>query len=175
MKKLIMVLFLATVAFGLTACGGATENQDTQSQTTVSEQEAREVSDGNIDTNTNPNTNEQVLPQEQLVGTIHAIDGMNITINTMQAMVFNEPGEGRHFVSPGNAENEPQESQEISIHLTEQTTIKVNEIRAIAGGGQMSDTRAGTLDDLTLQAFVMAEGDWQDDKFVATTVTIIGR
>ena len=38
MKKVIMVLFLVTVIFGLAACGGTAEYQDSPTQTTVNEQ-----------------------------------------------------------------------------------------------------------------------------------------
>jgi len=174
MKKVIMVLFLATVILGLTACGDASEHQDYHAQTEVVEQRDAGISGGNIDTNANPNINEQDLLQEQLLGNIQVIDGMNITISTAQHqhMIFNEPRAGQHFVSPGTTENEP---KEITIRLTEQTAIEVSEMRTTSGGGQIADMRDGTLDDLTPQAFVMAEGEWQDDEFVATSLIIMSR
>jgi len=170
MKKVIMVLFLVIIVLGLIACGGMAEYNDSPTQTMVAEQGDGDASGGNADANTDPSTSKQDLSQEQLVGNVQAIDGTNITINTMQAMIFNEPGAGQHFVSPGAVENEP---QEIIIRLTEQTVIEVNEIRATTGGGQMADIRDGTLDDLTLQAIVMATGEWQDDEFVVSSLIIM--
>ena len=172
MKKMIMGLLLTAAVFGLVACGGTSENQDSPTQTTVNEQDAGGVSGGNANTNTNPNTNEQSLPQEQFSGTVQTIEDMTITIRTSQAqhMVSDSSGTEQIFTSPGTATNEP---QEIIIQLTEQTSIEVNEVRVATDGGHISDTRAGTVDDLTLQAFVLVEGEWQDDVFVATSVLII--
>jgi len=43
MKKVIMVLFLMTVIFGLAACGGAAEYADPQSPPTETEQDVEGV------------------------------------------------------------------------------------------------------------------------------------
>ena len=170
MKKVIRVLFLATIVFGLTACGGTAENQDFTTQTAVNEQGVRGAFSGNTEQNTNHSTHVQNSNSNEIIaGTVQAIDGMNIAIVTTQHTALHDPGEGR-FVSSGVAENEP---QEITIRLTEQTTIEVNEIRTSATGGLSSDTRAGTLDDLTLQASVMAQGEWHGNEFVATSLIIM--
>jgi len=149
---MIMGLLLTAAVFGLVACGGTAESQDSPPQATVSEQDVGEVT------------------QEQLVGMVQAIDGMNITIITIQAMIVNTPGQ--HISSP-DAQNEPYEPQEIIIQLTEQTAIEVNEVTTTAGGGQMAGLRAGTPDDLTLQAIVMATGEWHGDEFIAKSLIIM--
>ena len=166
MKKIIMVLFLVTVIFGLTACGGAAEYQDSPPPT-ATEQGAGEISDGNADTNIDPNvvqgTHTQTPPSGEIIaGTVLAIDGMNLTIDTSSVFVANETGQ--HI-----ATGEPQEPQQEIILLTEQT---VTEIRTTAGG-QIVGTTARALDDLSLQTIIMAEGEWQDGEFVATTLTIM--
>jgi len=186
MKKAIMILVIAATALGLTACRGAAGNQSSQAQATEAAQRAREAYYSNVYESTSQEANQNAqppalnetstknetpTPNEMTAGRVEAIDGMNITISTSHAMLFH--GEGQHIVSPGTAEAEPPKPQETTIRVTDQTTIKVNEMSNITGGGQMADLRAGTLDYLTLQAFVMAEGEWQDDEFVATTLTIM--
>ena len=120
-----------------------------------------ENTDTNSTPNTNQNTNGQSLPLEQLAGTIQAIDGMKLTIDTSQ--VFMSFG-GEQRVEPGA----PVEKQETSIRLTEQTAIEVR----TTSGGQIAGTRAGTLDDLSLQNVVLVEGEWQGDEFVAINLII---
>ena len=173
MKKAFGILFLTTIVLGLVACSRAAENQDTSPQTTVAEQRVGEVSSRNVDTYVSPSTNEQDLTQEQLVGMVKSIDEISITITTIQAMIFNNPEVSQHIISPGTAENEPHEPQQIIIQLTEQTVIEVNEMRIIAGGGQMANVRAGTIEDLTLQAIVMATGEWQGDDFIVASLRIM--
>ena len=161
MKKIIMVLFLVTVIFGLTACGGAAEYQDSPLPSET-EQGAGEISDGNADTNVVQGTHTQTPPLgEVIAGTLESIDGMSLTIDTSSVFVS---GGGQHIVN-----GEPPEPQQETIRLTEQTTI---EFRTLANG-QIVDTRAGTLDDLSIGTTVMAEGEWQDGEFVATTLTIM--
>jgi len=160
----MMILFLATVVLGMAACGGATEYQDPPP--TETEQETGEASDGNVDTNTNPNvvqgTHTQTPPSgEILAGTLEALDGMSLTIDTSSVFVS---GGGQHI-----ATGEPPEPQTEIIHLTEQTTVEVQTF----AGGQIIDSRIGTLDDLSIGTTVMAEGEWQDDEFVATTIIIM--
>jgi len=162
MKKVIMVLVLATVVLSLAACNRTAENQDLPILPTETEQETVGASGGNADTNANPNTNEQSLPQEQLGGVIQAIDGMKLTIDTSQ--VFMSFG-GEQRVEPGA----PVEKQDAIVRLAEQTVI---EVRTTAGG-QITSTRAGTLDDLSLQAIVIADGEWQGNEFVATVLIIV--
>lgn len=109
------------------------------------------------------NTNERGLPQEQLFGVIQAIEGMKITIDTSQVMGFSG---GDHFFSGESVDVE--EEQKTIIRLKEQITIEVR----TAAGGQVTGTRAGTLDDLTLQAVAIVDGEWQGEEFVATKLTI---
>ena len=169
MKKVIMVLFLVTVIFGLAACGGTAEYQDSPLPTET-EQGAGEISDGNASTNTDqtaPNvvqgTHTQTPPSGEIIaGTVKTIDGMNLTIDTSSVFVANETGQ--HIAS-----GEPQEAQQEIIRLTEQTVIEVQ----TNTNGQIIGSRIGTLDDLSLQAVVMVEGEWQGDEFVATTLTIM--
>jgi len=166
MKKVIMALFLVTVIFGLAACGGAAEYQDSPLPTET-EQDAGEISDGNADTNIEPNvvqgTHTQTPPSGEIIaGTVQAIDGMSLTIDTSSVFVANETGQ--HI-----ATGEPQEAQQETIRLTEQTVIEVR----TTTNGQITGSRIGTLDDLSLQAVVMAEGEWQGDEFVATILTIM--
>jgi len=171
---MIMVLALTTVVLGLAACRGTAENQDLQAQTTATEQGVREVSSGNtdatsgnVDTNTDPNTNysahiQNPISNEIIAGSIKAINGMSITIDTSSVFMAHETGS--HI-----ATGEPPELQKEIIHLTEQTTI---EIRTLANG-QIIGSSVGTIDDLTLQAIIMAEGEWQDSEFVVSDLTIM--
>jgi len=116
----------------------------------------------NINPNTNQNTNVQGLPQEQLFGVIQAINGMKLTIDTSQVLGL---GGGEHRFSGDSGERERQEA---IIRLTEQIAIEVR----TSAGGQITGTRAGTLDDLSVQDVVMVEGEWQGDGFVATKLII---
>lgn len=170
MKKTIRILLVPIIALGalgLVACDRLANNQNLTTQPAEAEQEVEGSFGNNVTLNTNLDTDTQDLQQEQLFGAIQAIDGMNITIDTLQVMVVNEPGE--HLFSPDSVENEPQDAQDIIIRLTEQTDI---EVRTTAGG-QISGTRIGTLDDLTLQAIVMVTGYWQGHEFVATELIIV--
>ena len=172
MKKMIIALTLTTVMLGLVACGGTTENQDLQMQTADAGQSIGEVSGdnavaGNADDGIDQSINYSVHTQnptsnEILAGTVEAIDGMSITIDT--SSVFVAHGTGSH-ISTG----EPPELQVEVIRLTEETNIIVQ----VNAGGQIAGTRAGTLDDLSLQAIIMAEGEWRDGEFVVTELTII--
>ena len=165
MKKVIMVLFLITVIFGLVACGGTAEYQDSPLPSET-EQGAGEISDGNADTNVVQGTHTQTPPLgEVIAGTLEAIDGMSLTIDTTSTFVSSGTESDQTLIFSG----EPLEPQQEIIRLTEQTTI---EVRTTANG-QIVGTRAGTLDDLSLQALVMAEGEWQDDEFIATTLTMM--
>ncbi|MCL2570925.1 MAG: hypothetical protein FWE11_00850 [Defluviitaleaceae bacterium] len=166
MKKVIMALFLAIVVVGLTACGNAAEYQEDM-LTPAADERHISVPGGNADTNTAPNVYQGVHEHnppsnEILAGTVQAIDGMSLTIDTSSVFVANETG---HHTATG----EPQEPQQKIIRLTEQTTI---EVRATSGG-QIVGSEIGTLDDLSLYAVVMAEGEWQDNEFVATTLIIM--
>jgi len=165
-KKVIMVLFIATVAIILTACGSTAEYQYAQEHTTAYEHHTS-MPDINPGTNTTPSVyqgiHEHTPPSNEiLAGTVQAIDGMNLAIDTSSVFVANETG--RHVAS-----GEPQETQEQIIRLTEQTIIEVR----TTSGGQVVDSRIGTLDDLSLYNIVMVEGEWHDDEFVATTLTIM--
>jgi len=160
MKKVIKVLFLAAVVLGLVACGGSTENQDAQAQTTPVRNEqsvytqnhtAGQVIEGTVPTG------------EILAGTVQNIDGMRLSVDTSSVFVAMETGS--HTVSPGE---EPEPHEDI-VRITEQTII---EIRTLAGG-QILGTEEGTLGDISLQAVIMAEGEWQDGEFVATKITIM--
>ena len=163
MKKMIMVL--ATVVLGLAACGGAAEYQEPPPLQT--EQRVGEAYNSNADSTAEQNAAQSPHTQnptsnEILAGTVEAIDGMNLTIDTSSVFVANETGQ--HI-----ATGEPQEPQQEMIRLTEQTVIEVR----ITANGQITGSRIGTLDDLSLQTVVMAEGEWQDGEFVATTLTIM--
>jgi len=165
MKKVMMVLFLVTVIFGLAACGGTAEYQDSPLPSET-EQGVENVSDGNVDTNIDPNvvqgSHTQTPPSgEILAGTVEALDEMSLTINTSSIFVS---GGGQHI-----ATGEPPEPQQEIIRLTEQTTIEVQ----TTANGQIVGSRIGTLDDLSLGAVVMAEGEWQGDEFIATILTIM--
>jgi len=168
MKKVMMVLLLSTVVLGLTACGVMAENQDSQSlTTTLAEQGVREISSGNADTNSDQNANLSIHTQnpasnEMLAGTVQAINGMNLTVDTSSVFVAHETG--RHITS-----GEPQEKQEKIIRVTEQTVIEVQTI----SNGQITGSRVGALDDLSLQDVVTAEGEWQSDEFIATKLIIV--
>jgi len=172
MRKVIMVFILVTVVLGLTACGGVAENYDLPTQANEATQGAGETPDGNADADTDANTDTnihqglhtQAPPSNEIIaGTVEAIDGMKLTIDTSSVFVSSGGGES-HFAS-----GEPPEPQAEIIRLTEQTTI---EVRTTAGG-QITDTRAGTLDDLSIGTTVMAEGEWQDGEFAATTLVIM--
>jgi len=174
MKKVIKVLFLAAVVLGLAACGGNAENQDVQTQPASIEQGVREVTgnDAGIDANMGSQTHNSdfgriisgtVPTSEILAGTVQAIDGMRLSVDT--SSVFVAMGTGPHTVSPGE---EPEPHEEI-VSITEQTVI---EIQTLADG-QVLGAVAGTLDDISLQAVIMAEGEWQDGEFVATKLTIM--
>jgi len=136
------------------------DNADVNTKQNTNEQGLPQEQD-NADTNTHQNTNGQSLPQEQLAGTLQAIDGMKLTIDTSQ--VFMSFG-GEQRVEPGA----PVEKQETIIRLTEQTAIEVRTTR----GGQIAGTRAGTLDDLSIQNVVLVEGEWQGDEFIAINLII---
>jgi hypothetical protein len=119
--------------------------------------------DTNANPSTNPNSNEQSSHQEQLAGVIQAIDGMKLTIDTSGIFVANETGS--HIVS---GEGELVENQEVNIHLTEQTNIVIS----ISDGGLITETKAGIVDDLTLQSVVIADGEWEGDEFIATELLV---
>ena len=161
MKKVIMVLFLATVVLGLSACGDAVKIQDWPPQTTEAEQGVGGASSDNAETSANQTANQQGLPQEQIAGSLQAIDGTKLTIDASTVFVAN--GTGPHYAS-----GEPTEKQEANIRLTEETAI---EVRTTAGG-QITSSRAGTMDDLSLQDTVLAEGEWQGDEYVVTKLTV---
>jgi len=155
MKKSMVLLFtiaLSAVAL-LSSCGGSEGNADTTNP----------ITNQNTNETTNPtepqNTNEQPLTQEQIAGNIQVIDGMTLTIDT--SAVFMATGTGAHTFS-----GEPVEKEYATVRLTEETTI---EVRTTAGG-QIIETRVGTLEDLSLQNTVMVEGYWQSDEFVATSI-----
>jgi len=133
---------------------------------------------GNIDVNTNPNpnqnqpqntsqnTNGQISIGEQFYGMIQAIDGMTITIDASQIVVFGATGE-YHF----NSGDEPikEVKQATNIRLTEETIITVRTNQ----GGQIIGERSGTIDDMFLQAVVIADGQWQDGELIATAILVI--
>jgi len=176
MKKVIIVLSVAAIALGLAACGRTAENQDTSHQTATAGIEQRDegIPDDNV--STIPSSNEQIITQEQLVGTVQTIEEMSISIATVHATIFNESSAGpnQHIVVPRPDEpQEPQEPPNITVRLTEHTIIEVNETSIVTGVGQVADKRAGTIDDLALGVFVMATGEWQDDEFVAAALTIM--
>ena len=162
MKKVMMVLLLSTVVLGLTACGVVAENQDSQTQTTLAEQGVREISSGNADTNNLSIHTQNPASNEMLAGTVQAINGMKLTVDTSSVFVAHETG--RHITS-----GEPQEKQEKIIRVTEQTVIEVQTI----SNGQITGSRIGALDDLSLQDVVTAEGEWQSDEFIATKLIIV--
>ena len=165
MKKVIMVLFLVTVIFGLVACGGAAEYQDSPLPSET-EQGAGEISDGNADTNVVQGTHTQTPPLgEVIAGTLEAIDGMSLTIDTTSVFVSSGTESYQTHIFSG----EPLEPQQEIIRLTEQTTIEVQ----TTINGQITGSEIGTLDNLSLGIAVMAEGEWQDGEFVATTLTIM--
>jgi len=165
MKKVIMVLFLVTVIFGLVACGGAAEYQDSPLPSET-EQGAGEISDGNTDTNVVQGTHTQTPPLgEVIAGTLEAIDGMSLTIDTTSVFVSSGTESYQTHIFSG----EPLEPQQEIIRLTEQTTIEVQ----TTINGQITGSEIGTLDNLSLGIAVMAEGEWQDGEFVATTLTIM--
>ena len=117
MKKVIMILFLMTVIFGLAACGGAAEYADPQSPPTETEQDVEGVPGNNADTNADTNTIQGVHTQtppsnEIIAGTVQTIDGMNLTIDTSSVFVANETGQ--HI-----ATGEPQELQQEIIRLSD--------------------------------------------------------
>ena len=150
-KLALMVLLLAFIAAGLTACKDKVENQGSPTQTT---------------SNANPNANEQYSPQEQIIGVVLSIDEMILTVDT--AGISRVTGTGEPQSSGGSNER-----QEFIIRLTEQTAIQVNEITTTAGGGQTTGMRAGTLDDLIVQAVVMAEVAWQDNEYIVISLIIM--
>jgi hypothetical protein len=163
-KKAIMGLSLSVVVLGVTACGGVSEGQDLQSQdNTYTTQYTNQVT-----STLNPDAG------EILVGTVYAIDGMNITViaNQHQLTMASSSGMQQQVVSPNSAEDEPQEK---TIRLTEHTAIYLNQMRALEGGGQIAENVAATLDELSLQYFVMAMGEWQGNEFVANSLTIMPR
>ena len=160
MKKLIRVLFLAVAVLGVAACGGSTEIQDVQVQTTPVCNEQSVYTQNH----TSGQIIEDVIPTgEILAGTVQSIDGMSLSVDT--SSVFVAMGTGSHTVSPGE---EPEPHEDI-VRITEQTII---EIQTLAGG-QILGTAAATLDDISLQAVIMAEGEWKDGEFVATKITIM--
>ena len=160
MKKMIRVLFLGAIALGLAACGGNAENQDTQVQTTPA-YDAQAVYTQN---HTFGQIIEGTVPTgEILAGTVQNIDGMRLSVDT--SSVFVAMDTGPHTVSPGE---EPEPHEDI-VRMTEQTII---EIRTLADG-QILGTAEGVLDDISLQAVIMAEGEWQDGEFIATKITIM--
>jgi len=156
------ILFLA-VALSITALLSACEKDNTDIGTDIKTDIS---SDADATTpNTTQNTNEQDSPQEQIAGTLEAIDGMKLTIDT--SSVFMAAGAGSHYFDPNDPNNEKQK-QDTIVRLTEQTDIEVR----TSSGGQITSTRAGTLDDLSLKNIVMAEGEWQDDEFIAVNLII---
>ena len=167
MRKIIIVLFLATAIIGLIACRDAQDNQYSQLQPTESEQEITGPPESSAEIHSGQSENQSIYLQnpssyEMLAGTVRAIDGMKITVETTGVFVANETG--RH-VSSG----EPPEKQEEIIRLTEQTAIEVK----TTAGGQIISSGEGVLDDLHLQAVVIVEGEWQDNEFVATKLIIV--
>ncbi|MCL2427557.1 MAG: hypothetical protein FWD05_14635 [Oscillospiraceae bacterium] len=190
MRKAILIFILATSIFALTACGDAADYQYSQTQkasdiqdvqeveetngeNAETENEAEEVEetyDENGDTDNEPNVYQGIRTQEPpsneiVAGTIQTIDEMSITIDTSSVFVATGPGNYQEHIATG----EPPEPQQEIIRLTEQTIIEVQ----ASVGGQIAGSRAGTLDDLSLGIAVMAEGEWLDDEFVATTLTIM--
>ena len=163
--KVLLILAVTLGALGLASCSGTVENQNSTTRPPLAEQGVGETSSGSTDAN--PSTNEQDLPQEQLFGAIQTIDGMTITIDTSRVIGF---GGGQHFISGEVDDDDSVEEEYLGtiIHLTEQTII---EVRTTAGG-QIAGTRSGTLDDLSLQATVMATGQWQGNEFTITELII---
>ena len=158
MKKTMVLLFTIALCIMalLSACGHDNPAVDANQNTNP-------ITNQNTNETTNPaetqNINEQSLAQEQIAGNIQAIDGMTLTIDT--SAVFMATGTGSYTFS-----GEPVEKEYATVRLTEETTI---EVRTTAGG-QIIGTRVGTLEDLSLQNTVMAEGYWQSDEFVATSI-----
>ena len=157
MKKSMVLLFtiaLSAVAL-LSSCGRSEGDADTTNP----------IETQNTNETTNPietqNTNEQSLVQEQLAGNIQIIDGMTLTIDT--SAVFMATGAGSYTFS-----GEPVEKEYAIVRLTEQTTIEVH----TSAGGQIIETRAGTLDDLSLQNIVMVEGEWDGNELVAVNLIV---
>ena len=168
MKKTMLSLFMIALSIMvlLSACGRNNPAADVSQSTNqnINEQGLpHEQNNTNIYSSQLPNKNSDESPssQEQIAGVIQSIDGMHLTIDTSQ--VFMSSG-GQQRVEPGT----PVEKQDTIIRLTEQTTI---EVRTTAGG-QITDTRAGTMDDLSLQTVVMADGEWQGDEFIAVKITL---
>jgi len=162
MRKAIMVLFLAAVIFGLAACGRAAEYEENAQMQTLPiaqdyhAQNSYSSPSGRIVTGTVP-------AGEILAGTVKAIDGMLLSVDT--SSVFMAATTGAHTVLPGE---EPEPQEEI-VRITEETVI---EIRTL-GDGQIMGNTPGTLDDISVQAVIMAEGEWEDDEFIAATITIM--
>jgi hypothetical protein len=130
---------------------------------------------GNADTDTNPSTNpstnEQDLrtfAEEAVYGTVYGIDGMKVTINASNVMVFfGSGGSNESIIQPDGSKAEEVKEDTI-IRVTEETEIEVRTSR----GGQIIGTRAGTMDDFSLQDTIIAEGAWEGDEFVATVLVI---
>ena len=167
MRKIIIILFLATAIIGLIACGDAKDNQYSQLQPTELEQEIAEQPKSSAEIHSGQSENQSTYLQtpasyEMLAGTVRAIDGMKITVDTTGVFTANETGQ---YASSG----EPPEKQEEIIHLTEHTAIEVQ----TTAGGQRTSSREGVLEDLHLQAVVIVEGEWQDNEFLAVKLIIV--
>jgi len=154
MKKAITLLFLTAVVLGLAACSRAEAHEDAPTQTAAYTPNTPDI----------PPTDHDPAPTAILAGVVQSIDGVRIAVDT--SSLFVADGSGPHHFS-GEPQDPPEPRDEI-IRLTEHTVI---EIRTTAGG-QIIDTVAGTMEDVTLHAVVIAEGAWQDDEFVAATLTV---
>ena len=169
MKKSMVLLF--TIAMSIMVLLSACERDNPAADVNINTNPSTIPTDPSINTNpdANQNSNGQNSPQgevtdseEAVYGFVKKINGMEVTINASGMMVFFDP---EAYITDGSAQKIETDT---IIRLTEKTEIVVNTNR----GGQIVDTKAGTVDDISIGNIVIAYGEWQGDEFVVTKVTV---
>ena len=157
MKKITILIFVVALSIMALLYACDKDNADTNTNSNLNQNENQ---------NGKQTTDVQTSTGEQIYGMVQSIDGVTITIDASQLVVFGETGQ---YFFDSNDEPVKEVNQKTTVCLTDETVITVRTNR----GGQITGERAGIIDDLSLWVIVNADGYWQNGEFIATTILII--
>ena len=167
--KFFFITLALSITMLLSACNGS-DNGDSNN------------SSADVPTLTSPNINQsihhgQTPPQEApqgewsdpdavVYGMVFGIDGTKVTINASNIMVFFDPNT---FITPTDGSQVQEVKEDTLVRISDETEIEVR----TSNGAQIIAKDEGTVNDITLQDIVIAEGAWDGDEFAAAKLIII--